>query len=773
MLSQKIKAKSTIIYIFFLTLSSITLTIVALGIKKTFAGEDYGFGYNFPRIPFNLARFMWDSYTAPGKVNVSSALTLIWSTLILWLFYIINNPIIVERVIYALFFSVGGIGIFFLIRILIKQNLRSIQIQQVNAAAVVSGLLYIFNHYLLFIASYPLMSYHLTFMLLPWAFYLFISNFQVRSNFIKTVCFSLLILIISGGNPSNTLTICILILSYLLFFIKEIYVSNKNFYKFLITSLVLILLFVAFIYIPMFALGSNPYGDFSANSSLLTSLNVNSKYSSFLNLFRLSGSYAMQTDPNYLSLMQNPLLIIAGFFLPISIMFSLIINSFKKLKLFFAIVLVISLFLAKGSHPPFGSITQYLITHNVIFGMYRAVYHKFTFYILFSYTILFGLFIYDLLTSFNKTYRKIKYVIFFSLIIAVITYCLPFLNRKNITSKILLTNYPTDYSIINGYLKKDKNDFKILALPPAPSGAGLLLKWGNNYYSGPHSDKYFFNKPILDSYWFFNQYKNRLTNEDSWTGASFENNFLSLTNSLRILNIKYILLHKDFPSVFDFGIGVEKLPIDNKLKVKIIQQQLRKMPFISLIKDTKYLSLYKINEEYYLPHIYIANKIVCLQDPTISHINQASASPNFNIVYVSLNDCHLHALQTHNTNTPTSYTVNKVNPTQYRISIKNDLTKPFLLVFDETYDKNWKLSTKQNIYINNYLHLQVNGYANAWYINPKDMGSTKLTTLIINYDIQNDYNIGLFISGIAVASCLFFIISKIAYKFYSSHIVKK
>lgn len=56
----------------------------------------------------------------------------------------------------------------------------------------------------------------------------------------------------------------------------------------------------------------------------------------------------------------------------------------------------------------------------------------------------------------------------------------------------------------------------------------------------------------------------------------------------------------------------------------------------------------------------------------------------------------------------------------YEISIKQAST-PFVLVFSERYSNLWKASLKNNSLLSTNTHLKVNGYSNAWLINPRQL----------------------------------------------------
>src|SRR3989344_253111 len=94
----------------------------------------------------------------------------------------------------------------------------------------------------------------------------------------------------------------------------------------------------------------------------------------------------------------------------------------------------------------------------------------------------------------------------------------------------------------------------------------------------------------------------------------------------------------------------------------------------------------------------------------------------------------------------------KVDPTKYKVAI-NNRENPFFLVFSETFDKGWKMYGKDNIYLPETQHFLVNGYANAWLINPQNTDSNESRELVVEYIQQRFFYIGVIISFISFCSC--------------------
>ncbi len=138
----------------------------------------------------------------------------------------------------------------------------------------------------------------------------------------------------------------------------------------------------------------------------------------------------------------------------------------------------------------------------------------------------------------------------------------------------------------------------------------------------------------------------------------------------------------------------------------------------------------------------------------------------------------------------------KINPTKYRVKVEG-AKEPYTLVFSESFHQGWKVyinqtqnsnvksqnyygeevvsyfngevkeGTHKNIFLNKATfetwgkkpipeerHYLVNGYANSWYITPEDSEGAEDYDVIIEFQPQRLFYIGLFVSGITLIGCL-------------------
>jgi hypothetical protein len=100
-------------------------------------------------------------------------------------------------------------------------------------------------------------------------------------------------------------------------------------------------------------------------------------------------------------------------------------------------------------------------------------------------------------------------------------------------------------------------------------------------------------------------------------------------------------------------------------------------------------------------------------------------------------------------NTNTSLTFKQINPTKYSVYVNS--SRPFYLVFSDSYDKGWT-ATINGQQISDQYHFTANGYANSWYIN-----KTGTYTITLEFTPQNLFYAGGAISITVLIICTIYI----------------
>lgn len=99
----------------------------------------------------------------------------------------------------------------------------------------------------------------------------------------------------------------------------------------------------------------------------------------------------------------------------------------------------------------------------------------------------------------------------------------------------------------------------------------------------------------------------------------------------------------------------------------------------------------------------------------------------------------------------------KENPTKYTLEVTNAAT-PYNLIFNETFDENWKLYLKDGKNIAANRHNMINGYANSWFIKPEDTNNQEDYALVVEYAPQRIFYLLLIINLATFAGAVVFLL---------------
>ena len=172
------------------------------------------------------------------------------------------------------------------------------------------------------------------------------------------------------------------------------------------------------------------------------------------------------------------------------------------------------------------------------------------------------------------------------------------------------------------------------------------------------------------------------------------------------------------------------------------------------------------------------------KDPRIAFIDRMTCN-----VVMSVKICNQNNFHTDIKDMQIIY--QRINPTKYRLEIKN-VTKPFLLVFQDAYNVYWKLypissslsmknisdsyfdgaitellpinqTIDRNPFETNGInsvydnaHIQVNGYANAWYITPDNLARRYNYEFIAEMTEQKIVYYSLIVSAVSLIAFLLY-----------------
>jgi len=309
-------------------------------------------------------------------------------------------------------------------------------------------------------------------------------------------------------------------------------------------------------------------------------------------------------------------------------------------------------------------------------------------------------------TLFSAHSRSKSNLFSLTISVLVLAYLYPWLNRDlyrpltldidKIQALNLQSKSPAiEDAMITELLSQSDPDSRVVFLPPSllswPGSTNRIFSW--NAFSSPKDS--FFQASDLPITKTFSEifYRRNLSPEN-----------IILVNALLDLAGVREIVYPEYPK---FGSYLDKNPVENDYKPKfdqIISQLDLEKANIGL-SHTQLL----INKNPY-PRVYLADKIITHSSWNESEITLIVESTRSAKLAVVTSDQRLPLSVSGESTKNISY--EKVSPTSYKVTLTN-LEKPELLVLSERYSSQWELNSKFTP-----PHFLVNGFANAWLIDP-------------------------------------------------------
>jgi hypothetical protein len=451
----------------------------------------------------------------------------------------------------------------------------------------------------------------------------------------------------------------------------------------------------------------------------------------------------------------------------------------NKAKMLLLIPMIVFIFFAAGNSKPFGSLFILGVKNIPLFTMFRTV-NKVNGFI--AFLLIFGTvyFIYRFLNKYYKNYadRKIKlFCVFFTLIIYSIIISPGFFSG-NFKGSLKTFEVPQDYYELKRYFRKYNSGDRLLVLP-FPGWLSNFL-WHNELNNIHNPIRTVIVNPIIYDEFLdrnINQIQRILIHEFYAAGASKE----VINNLSNLLNIKIVLVQNDqINQVTGASLG----SINSTLHY--IHKNLNLNQRFHLEKSFGKLDLYKISDEYFLPHIYASDTPIIIEgdiDTLVSLVETEYISGKpalfFNaqeqnqelrerkdIPKLIYGDDGWELLKpAHRSSLPPSarsshkaadiahreepeITFRKINPTKYEVKVEG-AREPFWLVFSESFHEKWKLYEGKRIkekgkslfgeIVGEYPHLGVKEARHQMKFTPQDVRFLFEEPLDAEHHLVNGY----------------------------------
>lgn len=290
----------------------------------------------------------------------------------------------------------------------------------------------------------------------------------------------------------------------------------------------------------------------------------------------------------WINFYDNTIIKFISFFLVCFLLFGLILkkNNYKKQMLFWTSIFLLFVFLVHGTSSPFGFVYEWFFRNVPLFMMFREPWAKFTPVVILTASILAG---YTL-----KMLHNYKNFLYPTICLLILIHGYPFFSKNYFPHTNTITvqsdvRFPQYYYDLRDWSKKNK-EHNILSLPLAYD-ATYLYKWyanpiGNYFDYGSRIDRIFFYFNLIGKYDVTNYTHHKFL-------SNYKNKFLPM------LNIKYILFHKDV-DVTSVPRTLSKSVIDYNSVKDVIEEK--------PVEVFGKLYIYKVKDKYFLPHIFGVSK---------------------------------------------------------------------------------------------------------------------------------------------------------------------
>jgi hypothetical protein len=572
-----------------------------------------------PPLSYNLilgSRYIWNGYLG-GSLEVPVKIFPYWA---FWAFFqfIGVSLINVQRLWFTFIFVMPAASMYFFSRVMWPEK-------KYRIGWFISALFYALNP----LTFYPLSDTPvLTYAFLPLFAGILVIGLRKRENkYAILLALSSVLFYTSAANPPLYITIWVMAAAL---FVYCVLTSGKKLSTicFSLKAIGLIILVnLWWIIGELFLLLNLIANTITISAPLsLDYVSSHSQMASFLNLFRLFGSWSMLQGTNgylyypYMPEFFTTALILITYLIPILVFSALLFKGKNRAVLFFSFLALFFLFLSKGLHSPLASVNQFLYVNIPGFSFFREPITFFLPLTAFCYAVLLGITTGEIHNGINKVHMKLSPIkrktahvaVTAFIVIIILVGSWPVLTGATILGQrgVLPSTYvkiPSYWYEASDWLNSQPSDFKILLSPenPAtlthynwgwfgPDVAGLLI---NDDLISVNPQSYTAQNPFYYSvYQAISSLSNSTSNVNT---VALDNDIYKL---LAAMNVKYILQRNDL----DYTYFNSSSP--SSISPQVMNSILSNLKGISLVKTFGELDIYEVDN--FVPTIYGASNVI-------------------------------------------------------------------------------------------------------------------------------------------------------------------
>lgn len=533
----------------------------------------------------------------------------------------------IEKFWFVSIFVLPGLTMYYLLSVLFPDKKTLIP-------RAVASIFYMFNPFLLAINPTIFTSY-LAIGITPLLLGLLIKGIgekEKQNRYIFLFGLSSLLIIPVAANPPMFAVVWLVLAGYLLFYflflskrrMETIFFSVKAVGIFILLNVWWLLIFI-----------STLRGVELTTTKIESWMNWTTVNASFLNIFRLLGSWSWTSDAfgspyvSYVNLYSHPLFISATFIIPILAFWVLLFKRRQRSLLFFFLLILSAIFLAKGSHAPLELINKWLFINVPFFWLFRGPWEKFVFVVAMGYGVLSCLAISEILNYLRKQKNKIGFIasgiFILFILVAIFIASYPMFSGDIIRGNPTIGNYPGQRVLIPSYwfeastwIDKQRIDSRILLSPMNP-GLYVHYEWG---YQGVDSTVRLLSSSLVvagqSSYIICQKTHDFI---DVIYKGLLQNSPGNLIKTVNLFNINSILQRNDFDWT-NFGSFDGGSP--EFIKNKLAEEG------INIRQSFGKLDYYALEKKYFLPHFYTPQSIILSAD-SLEALPEIVSQKDYNI----------------------------------------------------------------------------------------------------------------------------------------------
>lgn len=686
------------------------LIIVAIWFKdgKLLATGEDGLMLVNPSRALEIYKYSWNEVRSGGAFPGSSSM--------ISFFYVeslllrIGIPVwIFQASLFFLLMFAGSISTYYLSKELFNKTVEdNLKVK----AALIAAFFYILNPVSLLgiwyrgIAVYPFIFFYA---LVPLFFYFYIVGLNNKKNFfvyfapLTTLFFSS-----AFAAPPSLFLLWFLpfIYSLIATFVpsSSIKVKFRVFPLFYFTIVLIFWISINFWWIfPYIEFSNMAY--FSEKTSLghaIGTLKANSKDFTLDNVIRLVHGGFLYRNEAFGSIYKTPFFLLVSWLIPIITIYGLWKLKRSQIKVFFALSLILLLFLAKGTSFPFGGVFLWLFSSISFLQVFRNPFEKFGMLMPIIYAPLFS---FGLVYLLNKIQDFKKRILFLGLALTFLgVFHWPFFTGALVSfgTRDIRVEVPSSFKETNRAISAGEH---VILSVPVMGGASGFYKWQYGY-KGVEAGDYLFGHPVINIFYDATSFYGQIL-------IGFSNGYLNnLVGIAQLFSADIVAYRKDTDTAA-FGYNLDALERSERM---IGEANL------SQIFDSKEFSLWSLPEERIVPIIYTPQKVTFGNSPAelISLLEENKFDPKTETFicvtqekckpYKKLPDQSMIEIET----TPEKVEVTKLSPINYDIKVQNSQGR-FLLIFNNNYHPGWIASIEEQS-ISTDKHFVANGYANGFVI---------------------------------------------------------